>query len=276
MSMEKKVVVHIDDIGSSISANRAAFSLLDRWCASSWSIIVPAHWFLDAVNEQNHIDAYDIWVHLTLTSEWLTNVLKWKPTLPLHEVPSLVDPDWCFRPTIDDVLYKANPEEIRNELIHQIVIAQRAWINVSHIDSHMWVLLHENMFPLYKELADIFKIQPFITKSKPWDGKWNRFYGCDSYIDDLIDSWFKSFDHFEANSLYHWEKDYNAHCIDRINSLKGGTTYFLLHVLGDNINEIERTPDFMARQKEYHFFRSDIANKVFEEQHIKKITMKEL
>lgn len=274
--MERKAVVHVDDIGSSISANRAAFSLFNRWCASSWSVMVPGHWFLDAVDRKNHIDAYDLWVHLTLTSEWLNDTLKWKPTLPLDEVPSLVDPDWYLWPTIDDVLYKANPIEIKNELLHQIMIAQRAWIVVSHIDSHMWVLLHEKLFPLYKELADICKIQPFIAKSKPGDGKGNRFYGCDNHINDLIESWFKVFDDCNADSLYQWEKDYNLHCIDRIKSIKGWTTYFLLHVLGDDINDIEKTSDYLARQEEFRFFWSNIADKMFEEQHIKKITMKEL
>ena len=274
--LEKKAVVHIDDIWSSLNANRAAFSLLDTWRANSWSIMVPGHWFSDAVDRKNHITKYDIWVHLTLTSEWLTGALRWKPTLPLHEVPSLVDSDWYFRSAIDDVLYKAHPEEIRNELMHQIIIAQKSWIAVSHIDSHMWVLLHEKMFPLYKELADVFRIQPFLAKSKPWDRRWNRFYGCDKYIDNLVDNWFKVFDDFDANSLYQWEKDYNMHCRDRIQSIKVWTTYFLLHVLDDDIKDIEKTPDHLARQNEYRFFGSDIADRVFEEQHIKKITVKEL
>lgn len=274
--MSKRVVVHIDDICSSMSANKAAFYLLDNWRASSWSIIVPGHWFSGLVDRKHDINKYDLWVHLTLTSERLTETLKYKPTLPLNEVSSLVDSNWYFWPEIDDVLYKARPEEIRKELINQVIIAQKYWIDVSHIDSHMWVLLHEKLFFIYKELANIFKIQPFLVKSKPWEGLWNRFYRCDKHIDDLVNKWFNVFDNFDANSLYQWEKKYNPHSIDRIMSIKEWTTYFLLHVLDDDVNDIEKTPDYLARQNEYRFFWSDIADNIFEEQHIKKITMKEL
>lgn len=274
--MSKRVVVHIDDIWSSVSANKAAFDLFDNWGASSWSIIVPGHWFSDLVARKHDIATYDLWVHLTLTSEWLNEALKWKPTLPVHEVSSLVDSNWYFWPEVDDVLYKAHPEEIRKELINQVIIAQKSWIDVSHIDSHMWVLLHEKLFFIYKELADIFKTQPFLVKSKPWEGLWNWFYRCDKHIDGLINTWFNVLDNFDANSLYQWEKKYNLHCIDRIQSIKEWTTYFLLHVLGDDVVDTEKTPDYLARQNEYHFFGSDIVHKIFEEQSIKKITMKEL
>ena len=274
--MDKRVVFHIDDIWSSLSANRAALDLLKNGRATSWSIMVPCSGFSDAISKTKKIKNIDLWVHLTLTSEWLSDNLKWRPTLPSQEVPSLIDDRWYFLSSVDDILHKANPEEIKKELINQVEIAENSGIDISHLDSHMWVLFHKKLFPLYKDLANIFKIQPFLTRPKPLDTLWHWFYECDQYIDDLVSEWFNVFDGFDADSLYQWKKDYNLHCIDRIKSIETWTTYFLLHVLDNNVNDIEKTPDFLARQNEYNFFRSNILDTLIEDQDIKKIMVKEL
>ncbi len=274
--MEKKVVIHVDDIGSSRDANRAAFSLLQNGSATSWSIMVPGKWFLEAIDCVRKNTSIDIWVHLTLTSEWDHPFLKWKPTLLWSEVPSLIDTEWYLRSNVDDVLAKADPEEIKEEIINQIKIAQSTGINISHIDSHMWILLHEKFFPIYQEVADRFAIQPFLARSRPWDGKWNWFYGCDDSVDNLVSHGYKTFDHFDANSLSPWKKEYSTYCKDRIQSIKAGTTYFLIHVLDNHCTNEWMTPDYGNRLKEYRFFGSDVASKIFTENKIQKITMNQL
>ena len=274
--MEKRIVIHVDDMGSSISANRAAFSLLQNGHASSGSIMVPGNWFSDIIEQTNKIQDMDLWIHLTLTSERGDEERKRKPTLPRFEVPSLVDANWYFWPNIDDVLHKANAEEIRRETMNQIIIAQESGINISHIDSHMWVLLHKELFPIYQELAMVFNIQPFIAFSKPWEKKGNRFYDCDTHINNLKTHWFKVFDNLDANSLYHWEKQYNLHCRERITSVKQWTTYFLIHALDENTSDRDKTPDYQARQNEYVFFSSWEGRALLESEGIEKISMKNL
>jgi chitin disaccharide deacetylase len=274
--LRKEVILHIDDIGISKSANRSALNLFQKWRATSGSIIVPWQWFEDIRMKKDAFNKYDIWVHLTLTSERLLETLKRKPTLPKEEVSSLINKDWYFLSNIDDILYKSKHEEIKKELINQILIAKNAWIEVSHIDSHMGVLLHKKLFHIYIDIANIFWLQPFIVKPKITDTLWNWFYDCDRFIDDALNSWFKIIDNFDSDSLYKWDKSYSNHCIERINSIKGWTTYFLLHVLDDHTNANEQTSDYILRNKEYKFFNSKLSDDIFKLKNINKITTKHI
>jgi len=66
------------------------------------------------------------------------------------------------------------------------------------------------------------------------------------------------------------------HCIERINGIKGWTTYFLLHVLDDHTNENEQTSDYILRNKEYKFFNSKSSDDIFKLKDINKITTKHI
>lgn len=250
---QKQVIFHIDDLWSSIGANRAAFALFWQWEATSGSIIVPGKAFNDIL--KYNLDGIDLWVHLTLTSEWDDPSQKRWPTLPISQVPTLVDKDWFFWKTLDEVFEHADPEQIYHELNNQIKIAREAWIKVSHIDSHMGVLLHKKLFHIYAQLAIDNKVQPFICYPRKTDWLWHRFFHCEEEIKLLICTWFKVLDAYEPNSLYQWS-DHTTHSIKRIERCTPWTTYFLMHVLNHQISEDEKTPDYKARQSEYQDFIS--------------------
>jgi len=271
--MNKRVVIHIDDIGSSTATNRAAFDLIQNKYASSWSVMVPCNWFTEIVKNIKEINNIDLGIHLTLTSEWENENLKRKPTLPAQEVSSLIDNRWYFLPTVEYVLYKAELGEVRKELINQIEIAQKSWLSISHMDSHMWVLLHSRLFPIYKELVEIFKIQPFIANPGKWDviGTW--FYWCEDHIDKLTKLWFKVFDHFDPNSLC---EDSSLSIENRIKAIKEWTTYFLSHVLPRDLKEEDKTPDYMFRQKEYESLKSKSIKQLLKDNNIDIINMKDI
>lgn len=265
---QKKVIFHIDDIWCSESANRAAFVLFLQWEATSGSIMVPCKAFENVL--EYDLNGIDLWVHLTLTSEWDDPLQKRWPTLPVSEVPTLVDKDWFFWKTLDEVYEHADPEQIYDELDNQIRIAREAGIQVSHIDSHMGVLLHKKLFPLYAQLAIDNEVQPFICYPKQADTLWHRFYRCTEEIQRLVAEWFKVLDTYEPNWLYPWN-NHTTHSQKRIKGCVSWTTYFLLHVLDHQISEDEKIPDYKARQNEYEDFVSWKMDEVIKSQNIIKV-----
>jgi len=270
----KNIIVHIDDIWSTLNSNKAAFDLLENWLASSWSLMVPCVWFNDAIKKYNSCKNIDLWLHLTLTSERDKWYVKWKPTLPTWEVKSLTDKDGYFHKTIDEVFLHANEEEIKNELLNQIKIAQISGVQLSHIDSHMWLLLHSKFFELYKHIAEKTWIQPFICKPSNNSKLGHRFHNCHKFIDDLQINWFKVFDNFDAYSLYDWN-DFNDFELGRLENIKDWTTYFLIHVSYNHHNDYLTTPDFLLRQKEYIFFKKKFAQSYFNKNWISLISVKQ-
>jgi hypothetical protein len=68
----------------------------------------------------------------------------------------------------------------------------------------MGIFLHKKLFHIYKEIAEIFKIQPFIAYPQAWDNLWNRFFSCNDEISLLEKQGYKIIDQYDADSLYEW------------------------------------------------------------------------
>lgn len=274
--MNKKVVFHIDDIWLSQSTNRAAFDLLNNNLATSWSIMIPCSWVEDIIsNYKKELLMLDLWIHLTLTSEWPHSHQKRKPTLPINDVKSLVDSEWYFYSNIDNVFENANHEEIKKELWNQIELAKKMGIRVSHIDSHMWVLLHKRFFHIYKEVALISKIQPFLCYPLLDHSLGNWFFDCNYHIDELRSRWFNIYDHYDYDSLYWWN-DFNEYEEKRMEKIKEGTTLFLIHVLTENLPPKDLIPDYLSRINEYKFLKSHGFHSLLKKFEIQSITTKEM
>ena len=137
-----RLIVRADDIGSSHAANVACIKCYRQGVARSVEVMVPCPWFNEAVEMLDANPAYDVGVHLTLTSEW-TN-LKWRP---ITHCPSLVDDQGNFyamvwpNPNIGPAcsIREANPkiEEVERELRAQIELAVRKIKSVTHLSAHM-------------------------------------------------------------------------------------------------------------------------------------------
>ncbi len=137
-----RLIVRADDIGSSHAANVACIKSFRQGVARSVEVMVPCPWFNEAVEMLNANPAYDVGIHLTLTSEW-TN-LKWRP---LTHCPSLIDDQGNFYAMVwpnanigtNCSLREANPniEEVEHELRAQIELAVRKIKSVTHLSAHM-------------------------------------------------------------------------------------------------------------------------------------------
>ena len=139
------VIVNCDDLGSSVEANTAIYEVLRSRAAGSATLMVPCPALDDACARY---DGDDVGVHLTVTSEWDT--VRWGPLTP---APSLRLHDDTFPKTAREVRTTAATNDVAIECRAQIRGALDAGIDVSHLDSHMHVLMNDQR--LARVLVDL-------------------------------------------------------------------------------------------------------------------------
>jgi len=131
-----QLIVRGDDLGMTHACNMAVKKAFEEGILTCSSILVPAPWFEMAARMCRENPDWCIGVHLTLNGEWRD--YRWKPVLPVTEVPSLVDEDGYFFQTTEAFL-AANPslKEVEKELRAQVDLALKRKIDVRYIDTHM-------------------------------------------------------------------------------------------------------------------------------------------
>ncbi|MCD9020943.1 polysaccharide deacetylase family protein [Cohnella silvisoli] len=133
---ERLLIVNADDFGLCRSVNESIARLLSDNAICSTTIMMTCSWSADAVTfiKETLPDA-DIGVHWTLTSEWPE--YKWGPLCRSRSLLSLTYADGWFPETTAEVERRADPEEVRYELLAQTEAALKAGLALTHADSHM-------------------------------------------------------------------------------------------------------------------------------------------
>ena len=148
------LIINADDFGLCPEQNMATIDGLERGVLTSASLMAPCPGFEQACEYALHHPEIDVGVHLTLTSEW--DARRWSPVLDAKRVPSLVDVDGSFWSSRAAILSYCNAREAEAELRAQIDRAYSAGLDVTHLDSHMFVLHHcrrQDLIQLYVKLA---------------------------------------------------------------------------------------------------------------------------
>lgn len=145
------LIVNCDDVGSSHSANVAAFRAMTYGIATSASLMVPCPWATEAASM---FKGLPVGVHLTLTSEHAG--YRWRS---LTGAASLCDAGGFFPATTALALGQQDSEDVRAECRAQIAAALAWGVDVTHIDTHMDVL-HASpaLFTIYLDLAEQFAV----------------------------------------------------------------------------------------------------------------------
>lgn len=145
------LIVNCDDVGSSHSANVAAFRAMTYGIATSASLMVPCPWAAEAARM---FEGLPVGVHLTLTSEHPG--YRWRS---LTGAASLRDTGGFLPATTALAVAQQDSADVRAECRAQIEAALAWGVDVTHLDTHMDVL-HANsaLFAIYLDLAKQFAV----------------------------------------------------------------------------------------------------------------------
>jgi predicted glycoside hydrolase/deacetylase ChbG (UPF0249 family) len=131
-----QLIVRGDDFGMTHACNMAVKKSFEEGILTCSSMLVIAPWFEEAAHLSRENPGWCIGVHLSLNGEWRD--YRWKPVLPVTEVPSLVDEDGYFYQT-EEAFLAANPSlvEVEKELRAQVDLALKRGVDAQYIDTHM-------------------------------------------------------------------------------------------------------------------------------------------
>lgn len=133
----KWLLIRADDAGLNNDTNRGIAAVLRAGVTRSVGVMACAPAFKDAVQcLQSASSCISIGVHLTLNSEWTG--YRWRPLLPVSEVPTLIDDDG-FLPC-DHQLYRSRPPSIDHVLAEvraQIAAVRSVGLAPCYADEHM-------------------------------------------------------------------------------------------------------------------------------------------
>lgn len=133
----RRLLIRADDAGMNMETNCGVEAVLKAGVARSVGVMACAPCFQDAVQRLRALPAsIAVGVHLTLNAEWVG--YRWRPLLPVSDVPSLVD-DAGYLPANHD-LYRDRPPKLDHvlaEIQAQIDTVRAAGLQPCYADEHM-------------------------------------------------------------------------------------------------------------------------------------------
>ena len=135
-----EVLLRLDDVGMNHSVNAAIDRVGATGMPFSVSLMAVGPKFDEAVAILKKHPQVAVGVHLALNAEW--HGYRWGPVLGKAKVPSLVDADGYFLPSVDAFLAsKYDLGEVEREMTAQLERALASGLKISYVDAHMgtWV-----------------------------------------------------------------------------------------------------------------------------------------
>jgi len=160
----KLLIIHCDDMGLSHSVNTAFIKAIENNGITCGSIMVPCPW---AGEIERYVKAHpgmDVGIHLTLTAEW--DFYKWGGISPSDQIPSLLDKDGYFYPSVEALGKAVKPAEAEKELEAQIDRVIAMGIRPTHLDTHMGsVLANPELVKIYLGLSDKYHLPVLFPRT---------------------------------------------------------------------------------------------------------------
>lgn len=129
----RAIIINADDFGMCRAANTAIADLLDAGALDSTTLMTPCSWSPQALAFAAARPAWDVGVHLVLTSEWRN--YRWRPLTGIGT--TLVDASGHFPMGVREVELRASDADVEAELRAQLRTALEAGVDVTHLDNHM-------------------------------------------------------------------------------------------------------------------------------------------
>ena len=243
---DRVVVVHVDDIGMCQATLPAFFDLINQELVSSGSVMVPCAWFPEAARLCRKHDSIDIGVHLTLTSEW--NSYRWGPVSTRDRATGLLDPEGYFYRN-QSMWKRIDPQAFRVEMQAQVNVAQRAGIDLTHIDSHMFAILDKKLVGHYVGLGFDERLPVLMVRQPQWVERLSE-----KAINEWEEQGLPVFDHLREMYLHVPAKGRLKQAMQGFDSLPPGLSYFMLHPAEDTPELRAITNDWQQRVADYETF----------------------
>jgi len=153
----KLLIIHADDMGLSHSVNTACIKAFENKGITSGSIMVPCPWAPEIEAWVKDNPGMDVGIHLTLTAEW--NLYKWDGISSSDQIPSLLDRNNYFYPSVEELGKTAKGAEAEKELRAQIDKAIASGVQPTHLDTHMGsVLANPELVKVYLGLSQTYHL----------------------------------------------------------------------------------------------------------------------
>lgn len=160
----KLLIIHADDIGLAHSVNTACIKAFDNKGITSGSIMVPCPWAPEMVSYVKDHPGMDFGIHLTMTAEW--DLYKWGGITSSDQIPSLLDKNSYFYPTVEELGKVAKGAEAEKELRAQIDKVIASGVQPTHIDTHMGsVMANPELLKIYLDLSDIYHLPVLFPRA---------------------------------------------------------------------------------------------------------------
>ena len=131
-----ELLLRLDDIGMNHSVNLAIEQVAKTGMPISVSVMFACPWYQEAVEILKKYPNVTVGVHLALNSEWRN--YRWGPVLGKAGVPSLVDANGYFHPSVPAFLQsKYDLGEVERELEAQMDRAMKSGLKIAYVDPHM-------------------------------------------------------------------------------------------------------------------------------------------
>ncbi len=269
----KLLIIHADDLGMAHSVNSATFDALNNGPVNSASIMAPTPWLTEVAEMAKANPAYDLGVHLTLTSEWL--YLKWGSVASRDAVSSLLDENGYFYDNCESLGAHAKPAELELELRAQIERVKTLGINPTHFDTHMGCLLRTNtaLLSTYLKLGREYKTPLRLGR--------NLVESLPDSLRSLIAENDILIDHVHSATPEDFKQGMAAFYENILLHLKPGVNEIIVH-LATKDPEMRGVaynhPDWGAnwRQADLDFFKSNRCKELLRQQNIQLITFREI
>ena len=209
-------MIHADDLGMCHSVNRAITMALESGAVNSASLMVACPCFQEAAEWVRRHPDHDIGIHSTLISEWKS--YRWGPVSKTEHGSGLADDNGYFWPRNN--LLRASPEQIHKEIGAQILLAQQAGLDPTHLDSHMLSVARADYITAYIKAARQFGL-PFLI-DEYWLSCASREGTATTQNDFVVDHLLQA--HFKLSV-----DDLEQFYLSTLRGLKPGLNVLLVH-----------------------------------------------
>lgn len=252
------IIIHVDDVGMCQASLQGFIDLWEFGTISSGAVMVPCPWFMAVAEWARKNPSVDLGVHGTVNAEW--DGYRWGPISTRDHATGLMDAEGYFHKRESAVWEHADPRAVQIEIESQAKRALAAGIDVTHIDAHMFTVLHPKFIPGYIQTLIRFQAPGLIPRQDKAGfvalgfGEEEAVMFADM-VQQLEEQSFPMIDKIDYLSL-----EDPAHQIEiakqKLGDLPVGITHFLMHPAIDTAELRAMTPDWRCRVANYLAFMS--------------------